>query len=209
MSHEDSTAVPPQRPSEEGGDAELRNFEAELERLRPELLRVARGRLDRALRGRLDPEDVVQQALVTIVRRREEWARDGRYPLRIWAQLLLTQTLDEFRRRHLGTASRDARKEAVPAGGQDSATIERDWTAQQTSVTALAARSELRSALEALLERLSEPDREILQLRFFREVSAEQAAAELAITPAAAAKRLQRAMERLRPLIEGFSGNAR
>jgi DNA-directed RNA polymerase specialized sigma24 family protein len=96
-------------------EADLRQdpkaLEAALVSLRPELLRYVHQRLDRTLKRRLDPEDVVQQALFFIVQRIAEWRANLSYHLRVWVVLQLGQTLDELRRRKLGTQRRDARRE--------------------------------------------------------------------------------------------------
>ena len=61
--------------------------------------------------------------------------------------------------------------------------------------------------LHAVLGRLPEPDRAILAMRMFEGLSYEEAAARLAIEPAAARKRYGRALLRLRTsmLAEGLT----
>mgnify|MGYP002777839782 CR=1 len=193
-------------------EADLRQdpkaLEAALVSLRPDLLRYVNQRLDRTLKRRLDPEDVVQQALFSIIQRIAEWRANPSYPLRIWVMLQLGQTLDELRRRNLGTQRRDVRREQDLDSLSTPNALASRFAARQTSVAGAAKRAELRQTIERALAELEEPDRRILVLRQFEEVSNEQVAAILGITPQAASKRYQRALGRLRPLLEKHQPDA-
>jgi len=52
---------------------DLHDWPGELDRHRGRLRRMVVLRLDRRLRGRVDPSDVVQEAFVEAIRRREEY----------------------------------------------------------------------------------------------------------------------------------------
>lgn len=86
-------------------------FERALAAMRPELPHFVRQRLGRTLIRRMDPEDVVQQAMLEALRRSDEWRAAMGYTLRVWVMLLVSQCLDESRRRNLGAQKRDARRE--------------------------------------------------------------------------------------------------
>lgn len=201
--------------------ADTRQFAAALERarqgeraalsdvlaeLRPELLRFVELRLGAELRGRLEPEDLVQQAQLEAARRFGEWCALTGYPFRVWVRLLTAQTLDEARRRNLGAQRRDLRREvALVSASRASTGAVADWlAASQTSASETARRHELRARLEEALSSLEEGDRDILTLRQIEGLSNEEAALELGISPAAASKRLVRALTRLRPFLRGF-----
>ncbi len=172
-----------------------------------ELKRMVDLRLDPALRRRLEPADIVQEALLEAARRFPEWRRDERYPFRLWLRLLTQQCLDQARRRHLGTLKRDAGKEQALEEERtrvSSQSVAGYLLDTHTSPTLSARREELRAMVVAALEGLEEADREILVLRHFEGLSNEEAAAELGIEPSAASKRFLRALQRLRPALKAL-----
>lgn len=61
---------------------------------------------------------------------------------------------------------------------------------------------ELAPLLDRLIDQLSRSDREIILLRYFREISVDELATQIGTTPGAARKRVERAVERLRILAE-------
>ncbi len=198
-----ATAMPePQEPQErEAHPGESGSLAEQLATIQAELLDYVTARLDRKLRRRMDPEDVVQQILVAVVKRTDEWHRQSTYPFRLWVRLIAAQSLDELRRRHLGAQRRDARREqsldSAPSG------LARGVEAHQTSPSSAAGRNEVKERIQRALERLAPPDREILLLRNEQGLTNEQAASSLGIEKAAASKRYQRAIERLGQLL-GF-----
>jgi RNA polymerase sigma factor (sigma-70 family) len=62
---------------------------------------------------------------------------------------------------------------------------------------------QLAPMLDELVGRLSRPDREAILLRYYRDLSFAEVAAQLGTTPDAARKRVERAIEKLRTLAEG------
>ncbi|MBI1381511.1 MAG: sigma-70 family RNA polymerase sigma factor [Planctomycetaceae bacterium] len=180
-------------------------FERALEAMRPELTIYVRQRLGRTLLRRMDPEDVVQQALLEAVRRSDEWRAATTYTLRVWVMLLVSQCLDETRRRNLGAQKRDARRERRIESGSAPDALARRWASEQTGVSHGARWEELRLAMESALAGLEERDRRVLVMRHFDGLSNEEAAGLLGLTAGAASKRYQRALERLRPHLERFT----
>ncbi len=176
----------------------------------PRLVRMVELRLDASLRRRLDPADVVQESLLEAVRRFPEWCPQTGLPFHVWLRLITAQALAAAQRRHLGTAMRDALHEVPlqPSRSGISAGNAADaFAASITSPSQAAQREELRAGVLAALEGLDEIDREVVALRHFEGLSNEEVAAELAITPEAASKRFLRALLRLRPALDAFTGN--
>lgn len=174
------------------------------------LVRMVELRLDPRLRRRLDPADIVQEAWLEVARRFPDWNARGEPPFHVWLRLTTSQAMAQAQRRHLGTRARDAEREA-PVEGRTliSAQSAADaFVASTTSPSQSAVRAELRARVLAALEELDELDREIVALRHFEGLSNEDAAAELAIEPAAASKRFARALLRLRPALEGLRPGA-
>lgn len=180
-----------------------------LQALEPRLLRMVDLRLEHALRRRLEPRDVVQDALFEAARRFDEWRADPRIPFHTWLRLICAQALTNAQRKHLGTQKREAgREQALGDRPSVSAANAADFfIASQTSPSQAATREEARALVLRALEELDEMDREILALRHFEDLSNEEAAGELGIEPAAASKRFARALQRLRPALRALETN--
>jgi len=174
----------------------------------PSLVRLVKLRLDPALRRRLDPADVVQEAWVEIIRRFGEWHARKDVPFLVWLRLTTRQTLAGVERIHLGTAKRAARREERDLLACTSVSASAKLVASTTSPIEGAQREEMRARVLAALESLDEIDREIVALRQFEARSNEEAAAELSIEPAAASKRFTRALLRLRPHLDSMTSSS-
>jgi RNA polymerase sigma-70 factor (ECF subfamily) len=174
------------------------------------LVRMVELRLDGPLRRRIDPADVVQEAWIEVVRRLPEFVAQDAYPFRVWLRLITAQALATLQRRHLGAHMRDALRE-VPLGESRPSVsawnVAEAFVTSATTPTHAARREELRARVMTALEELDPVDREIVALRHFEGLSNEEAAAELAITPAAASKRFVRALVRLRPALESLAAD--
>ncbi len=176
----------------------------------PRLVRMVELRLDASLRRRLDPADVVQEALLEAVRRFPEWCPQQGLPFHVWLRLITAQSLAAAQRRHLGASMRDALHEVPLQPSRSGISIGNAADAFAASITSpsdAAQREELRARVLLALEGLDELDREVVALRHFEGLSNEEVAAELSITPEAASKRFVRALLRLRPALDAFTGN--
>src|SRR5262249_2103767 len=71
-------------------------------RHRDRLARMIRLRLDRRLQGRFDPEDVLQEAFLTLVKRFPDYAANPSLPFFLWLRNLTGQNLIDLHRAHLG-----------------------------------------------------------------------------------------------------------
>ena len=78
------------------------------QRHRDRLEQMVRLRLDRRLQGRLDPDDVLQEAYLDVVRRFPEYAADPSMPYYLWLRFLTGQRLVDLHRQHLGAKMRNA-----------------------------------------------------------------------------------------------------
>ena len=190
----------------EGPDALAAVFMQHRERLK----RMIHVRLDRRVAGRIDPSDVLQEAYMDASRRLEEYLAKPSMPLFLWLRFLTGQRLLAIHRRHLGTQKRDPRQEvALARGGMpraDSASLSIELLGRLTTPSRAAMRGEMQAKLEDLLTRLDPLDREILALRHYEELTNNETAQELGITPAAASKRYIRALERLRAVLASVPG---
>jgi RNA polymerase sigma-70 factor (ECF subfamily) len=179
-------------------------------RNRDRLRRMVRLRLDRRLRGRLDPSDVLQEAHLEAVRRAGEYAADPAMPAFLWIRFITGQRLAALHRRHLGAKMRDAGQEislhrgAVPQA--TSASLAEMLLGRLTSPTLAARRAEMQLRLQEVLNGLDTMDREVLALRHFEELSNAEAAAVLGLSPTAACNRYVRALKRLKVILAGMPG---
>ncbi len=182
------------------------------ETFRPRLVRMVTLRLDPSLSRRIDPADVVQEAWLEVARRYPRWVEEAAIPFHVWLRLVTGQTLAQVHRRHLAAHMRDALREAPSPESRlsVSATSAADaFVTSATTPTQAVQREEVRARVLAAFEELDEVDREIVALRHFEGLTNEEAAAELAIEPAAASKRFTRALLKLKPALEGLAPGTR
>ena len=72
-------------------------------------------RLSDKIRGRVDPDDVVQEVFLDAQKRLRHFI-SGDFPsFFLWLRLVTGQTLSNMHRTHLGTESRSVRRESNPA----------------------------------------------------------------------------------------------
>ncbi|WP_254053984.1 RNA polymerase sigma factor [Singulisphaera sp. GP187] len=186
----------------EAGDLRAREELLALHRHR--LRRMVAVRLDDRLAARVDPSDVVQDALLLASRRLDIFLRDRPLPFYPWLHRLATEQVVQVHRHHLGTQSRDVGRETNGRAISERATIGHLFeflAASQTSPSQRASRVEQKSRIHESLALLSETDREILVMHYLEDLAFGEIAAVLGITPGAAKVRHFRALERLRPLL--------
>lgn len=176
-----------------------------LRRYRPRLHAFVEARLDPKLRARVDPSDVVQEALAEAGRRLEEYLRDRPLPFYPWLRQLAWERLIDLRRRHLRAGRRSVRREepwSLSLPDESAAALAGRLAASGTSPSDRLIRAELRDRVQAALARLAPRDREVLVLRHLEQLSTAEAAAVLGLGEEAVKSRHRRALERLRALLE-------
>ena len=172
---------------------------------RGRLRKMVQVRLDRRLRGRIDPSDVVQEAFLEATTRLPDYVPNPTMPFFVWLRFLTAQKLMIFHRRHLCTEARDAAREislyqgVLPAAS--SAALAKHLLGNLTSPLQAALRAERKVRLEEALNRMEPIDREVLLLRHFEELGNQETASVLGISPTAASNRHFRALKRLRDVL--------
>ena len=91
-------------------DAE-ENLAAEFGRHRERLWQTVQVRLDPRLCGRIDPDDVLQEAFMDSVNRIPHFLRQNSYSPFVWLRLMVGQTLVNVHRRHFSAQKRNAARE--------------------------------------------------------------------------------------------------
>jgi RNA polymerase sigma-70 factor (ECF subfamily) len=182
----------------------------EYDRYRDRLWRIVNFRLDHRLLGRVDADDILQEAYLDAATRIEHYLNDPATTFFIWLRTIVGQTLIDVHRRHLGAQKRDARREVKQKRRVFSAStsfqIADVLLGDLTSPSQAALKEELARQLHEALESMNEIDREILVLRHFEELSNLEASEVLEIEPKTASMRYFRALTRLRSILVQIPG---
>jgi len=180
----------------EGALAEL------FDRHREKLLRMIALRLDSRILGKVDAEDILQDAFVESARRIQDYVERPSVPLFVWLRQITGQVLIDTHRRYLGAKMRDVRQEVTlyraDHAGTSSAFLVAQLADSLTTPSQFAVREETLRELKTALEQLDEIDREVLVLRHLEELSNNEVAQILGIDKYAASKRYLRALSRLK-----------
>jgi RNA polymerase sigma-70 factor (ECF subfamily) len=174
---------------------------------RPRLWRMVNFRLDRRMVGRIDADDVLQEAYLAAVQRVEHYGGDGFHSPFLWLRMIVQQTLIDVYRRHLGAQSRDAGREVAIFGAYPQATsasLAIHLVGDLTSPSQAAARGETLDQVHAAIATMNPMDQEILALRHFEELTNSEVALTLGIEPKAASIRYVRALKRLKEILSAF-----
>ena len=177
---------------------------------RPRLWRLVHFRLDGRLQGRVDPDDVLQEAWLSATARTEHFARESSGSRFIWFRLIVSQTILDVHRRHLQSEKRDATRERKSLGGWDSGStsfcLAEHLLGGLTSPSQALLRAEVSAQLDVALKSLSDLDQEVLALRHFEELSNSETAEVLQLTEQAASVRYVRALARLKDILKQLPG---
>jgi RNA polymerase sigma-70 factor (ECF subfamily) len=182
-------------------------FDSQRERLR----RLVRLRLDRRLWGRLDSDDVLQDAYLEARKRLPDYARQTEaMPFHLWLRLVTGQKLIDLHRFHLGAQARDAGMEvALHRGALPQATsvsLAAQLLGRITSASRAAIRAEHKLILQEALNGMDPIDREVLTMRHFEHLSNDETALLLGLTKKAASNRYIRALKRLKEVLSAIPG---
>lgn len=173
---------------------------------RPRLWRMVNFRLDPRLRGRVDPDDILQDAWVNALQRMSHFVTEASRSSFIWFRLIVQQTLVDVHRRHLGADKRSAARERPLTSSwhaeSTSTSLAFHLQAQLTSPSSAVVKAELAQQLDAVLQGMSDIDREVLALRHFEQLSNAETALVLDMSEQAASIRYVRALQRLRKVLE-------
>jgi len=172
---------------------------------RPRLWRMVNFRLHPKLRGRIDPDDVLQEAWLRAVDRMSSFLREASHSSFIWFRMIVSQALIDLHRKHLDAEKRDAsREQSIHGWGNDSTSSALSFhlMARQGSPSSAMGRAELAAQLDAALLCMDESDREVLALRHFEELGNSETARVLNMSEQAAGMRYLRALRRLRQVLE-------
>lgn len=174
------------------------------------LLRIIQVRLDPRIAKRVDPSDVLQEALLDIAHRLPNYDPARGIPIFPWMRMIVHERLIAIHRIHLHAEKRDARRD-IPLvlssqADQSSLSLAHAILASDSSVGGKLVREEQQLQLASALEQLEEEDREIILLRTYEQLSNQEVALALGVTEQAASKRFARAAQRLGKILRQLPG---
>jgi RNA polymerase sigma-70 factor (ECF subfamily) len=168
---------------------------------RQRLWSTVKFRLDRRLVGRVDADDVLQEAYLDALTRVDHYLNNPEVSLFVWLRSIVAQTLIDVHRRHLGTQMRDAAREIALRGPYTQATsitLAEHLLGRFTSPSQAALRDEQARQIQEALAQMNEIDQEVVALRHFEELTNKEVAEVLGIKQKAASIRYVRALARLK-----------
>jgi len=174
-----------------------------LTRHRDRLRQMVRVRMDPRLRARLDPSDIVQEALADASRKLPDYLRQRSCPFYPWLRQLAWQQLVRLHRRHVLAERRSVTREVRcdMTLSDPSTRLLAAQVAGGTSVGGRMVRKELCQRVREALAQLPPLEREAVVLRHLELLSLTEMAAVLGTTEEAARSRYRRGVERLHTLL--------
>ncbi len=173
-------------------------------RFRPRLRRMVALRIDRRISARVDPSDVVQEALAIAHQRLPEYLADPQMAFYPWLRRIAWDRLLTAYRTHVGAERRSVLRERPPVlglSGDSVATLAQAFAASSYAPNRRAIRAELHLRVIDALGQLKPHDREMLVLRHLEQLPVPEVAAVLGVSQTAVTSRHLRALQRLRALL--------
>jgi RNA polymerase sigma-70 factor (ECF subfamily) len=181
-----------------------------LTRHRSRLRRMVSVHLDRRFIARIDPSDVVQEALAEAARRLDDYLQQPPLPFYAWLRRLAWERLVKLQRHHQ-RQRRSVRKEEpgfFELPDESAVLLAQRLIASGTSPSRNLVREELQRRIQQALGRLRSRDREVLVLRYLEGLSTREMAAVLGVSESAVKMRHLRALEGLRRLLDDSEGES-
>jgi RNA polymerase sigma-70 factor, ECF subfamily len=172
-----------------------------LDRHRQRLRRMVQLRIDPRLAARLDPSDIVQDALGEAHRRLPQFAAERPIPFYPWLRRIAWDRLLQMRRHHLTAKRRSVMREDVLPLSGESEILLAERLAAASSPSAQLVRREMCQRVRRAIAELPDNDREVIVLKHLEELSFQEASAVLEIGTAAVYSRYYRAIQRLHRLL--------
>lgn len=173
---------------------------------RPRLWRMVTFRLHPGLQGRVDADDVLQDAWLNALERIEHFFDGDESSSFLWFRTIVIQTMIDLHRFHLGAQKRSTTREKSLgsgwASGSTSSSLAFHLSDSARSPSSNASHAELTRRLDSVLLGMNEVDREILALRHFEALSNSEVASLLNLSEQAASVRYIRALGRLKQIME-------
>jgi RNA polymerase sigma-70 factor (ECF subfamily) len=161
---------------------------------------MVRLRMDARLAARIDVSDVLQDAYLDAARQLQGYLRQPQVAIYVWLRGLTWERLLNLQRQHLGAQCRAVARE-VPLPAESSALVAKALLARGPSPSQVVLQEELRRRLQRALEQLEPPDREVILMRHYEEMSNGEVAQALGLSASGATMRYGRALFRLKEIL--------
>ncbi len=162
-------------------------------------------RMGAELHGKIEPEDLLQQVYVDVVRRIAEFEYRGPDSFHRWLRSILEAKLIDFHR-HYHAAARDLAREVAPGDVPSRyETLATHAAIDSVTPSRVVRREEAESLLMAALAGLSDDHRRVLELRYLKGQRLADVATIMGRSPAAVQMLCARAMRQLRVAIQQIS----
>lgn len=161
-------------------------------------------RMDPRIAPRIDPSDVLQEALVEASNRLPAYLRDRPLAFYPWLRQIAWERLVQLHRHHIRSQKRSVTREESfqPALSDQSVMQLADrFTESGTHPSGRLVRKEVQNRVRQALDRLEHQNREVVILRHLEHLKLQEIAAVLEITEAAVRSRYRRAVEHLHRLL--------
>ena len=177
------------------GDVDARD--AIFRECRDYLLYVASQNLDRRVRGKCGPSDIVQNTLMNASTAFASFRGETSGALHAWLNEILRNELASASRKYLGTAKRDVRREQISKTESQFWRVQKQITDTTATPSSEAELAEDAAELRAAMQRLPEDYRRVLIMRNWDRLSFQQIAERFERTENAVKKLWARALTRL------------
>ena len=160
-------------------------------------------RIDTRLAPRLDPSDIVQEALTEAHRKLPAYLDQRPVPFYPWLRKIAWEKLVHIHRQHVYAQRRSVRREAgrLDLSGDSKMLLVDRLAANSASPSEGMARQESLASVAAALGELSPQDHEIIALKHLENMTFVEVAAVLELTEEAVRSRYRRAIERIHKIV--------
>jgi RNA polymerase sigma-70 factor (ECF subfamily) len=176
-----------------------------LTRFRPRLRNMVGVRLDQRLSARVDPSDVVQEALAEAFEKLPAYLQDRPISFYPWLRRIAWERLVKLHRLHIAADRRTVCREnrdVLPLPDESAAQLVERFAAPTSEPPDRAIRAELRQRVRAAMDQLSESDRDLLAMRYLEQLAIKEIAEFLRLPPATVRMRHLRALNKLEGLLD-------
>jgi RNA polymerase sigma-70 factor, ECF subfamily len=171
-----------------------------LDRHRPRLRSMVAVHLDPRISARVDPSDVVQEALVEAYKRLPAYAQDRAISFYPWLRQIAWQRLLKLHHKHLSATRRSVQREQraeLPLPDDSMQQLANQLVSSSTEPGQRLVKQEIQQRVRAALDELRHADREVLVMRYLEHMSITEISETLELNPATVKKRHTRALQRL------------
>ena len=171
---------------------------------RKRLKQMICARMDPRIRARVDPSDVIQDALTTASRQIPKYLETQPIPLYPWLRRIAWQKLVHVHEQHLDAEKRSIKRECSPyfqVSDNSAVQITQLISGNASSPSAAASRKEDQIRVRKALAALGDLDREVLLQRYVEQLTLKEIAAVLDMSDAAVTMRHMRALQKMQKLL--------